>query len=378
MNNIRTLKAERSAHPIIALPLLMLCLAASGCGKTEDKQAPSQVAAKVNATEITVYQVNNVLARTPNVTPATESRVKRGILDNLIEQQLAKQQAIEQKLDRSPAVLQTLESAKTEILARAYVDRIGAALPKPTPEEVTKYYAEHAELFAQRRVYSIEDISVATQPGLAAKLREEVVTARSLEDVAAWLNAQKIAFAAKSGVRAAEQLPLEYLPQISSMKNGEMRAFELPTDVEVIRLVASKPAPLTEAAAIPQIQQFLLSQRLSVAISADMKQLKQLAKVEYAGEFAKTAAENEASARAQVEATAKADTEAKSRVDAGTRLIAEAKAKADLLDQARADALTKARAETEKSRREAEAASPPSKTASLPTDAIEKGVRGLK
>src|SRR5687768_8619220 len=103
-----------------ALALLTLVLVA-GCGKDESRKVATQVAAKVNAYEITVHQVNGVLAKTPNVTAESASRVKHEILDRLIEQQLAMQQAVEKKLDRSPVVQQALEVARTEILARAYL-----------------------------------------------------------------------------------------------------------------------------------------------------------------------------------------------------------------------------------------------------------------
>jgi colicin import membrane protein len=142
--------------------------------------------------------------------------------------------------------------------------------------------------------------------------------------------------------------------------------------------MASKSMPVTEAAATPQIQKYLSNLRLNDAVAADMKRVKQLAKIEYEGEFARTAAENAASAQAQANAAAKSEAKASAVAVAGAKAKAEAQASADLENQARIDALAKARADADKSQREAEAATLPSKTAQLPPDAIAKGVRGLR
>lgn len=364
-------------HQISIPPLLLLCAIASGCGNSEDKAVTTQVAAKVNATEITVYQVNNVLAKTPNVTSAVEQRVKREILDNLIDQQLARQQAIENKLDRTPDVLKILETARTEILARAYVAHISAAQPRPTPEEIRKYYNEHPALFAQRRVYSIEEISLPAREGLAAALREQAAKARSLQDIAAWLKTRNIQFTANSGVRAAEQLPFEYLEKMQAMKDGESQVFELRGGIQVIRVVASKPAPVNEAGAAPKIQQFLLAQRSAEAVRKDMKEIKGKAKIEYVGEFAMTTAEAEAKARMQSETKAKAETEAKIKAEAEASAKAQAKTQASIEAQERADAITKARTEADQARLAAETRSSSPAQKQVPKETIEKGVRGL-
>lgn len=364
-------------HQISIPPLLLLYAIASGCGNSEDKAVTTQVAAKVNTTEITVYQVNNVLAKTPNVTSAVEQRVKREILDSLIDQQLARQQAIENKLDRTPDVLKTLEAAKTEILARAYVAQISAAQPRPTPEEIKKYYNEHPALFAQRRVYSIEEISLPARESLAAALREQATRARSLQDIAAWLKTRSIQFTANSGMRASEQLPFEFLDKMLAMKDGEIQVFELRGGIQVIRVAASKPAPVNEAGATPRIHQFLLAQRSAEAVRKDMKEIKEKAKIEYVGEFAMTTAEAEAKARTQVEAKAKAESEAKIKAAAEASAKAQAKTQASIEAQERADAIAKARMEADKARLAAETKSSSSAQKQVPKETIEKGVRGL-
>lgn len=237
--------------PIITALLLAAALIA-GCGKKDDTQkgeakdkdkAASQVAAKVNAEEITVHQINNILARNPKIPPEAAAQAKHEILSRLIDQQLAKQQAVEKKLDRSPKVVQAVEAARNEILARAYLEQITTAQAKPTPEDVKKYYTEHPELFSQRRIFNLEEIVVAGQEGLAAKLREQVTKAKSLQDVAAWLKGQNIPFAPNRGVRAAEALPLEILPKVHAMKDGEIKVVESGERLFVFRLAGSQSAP---------------------------------------------------------------------------------------------------------------------------------------
>ena len=376
------------------IPLLLAIALIPGCGKKEETaakgKAATQVAAKVNADEITVHQVNYILARNPNVKPEAAVEAKREILDRLIEQQLAKQESIESKLDRSPDTLQAIEAARSEILARAYLERIAATQPRPTEEEVKKYYAEHPELFARRRVFSLEEILVAPQEGLAAGLREQVAKARSMQDVAGWLKSRDAKFAVNSGVRAAEQIPLELLPKLQEMKDGAIQLFEAGDGrIDVIRIVASKPVPVDEAAAMPRIQQFLFNQRSREAVAKEMKRLKDKAQIAYVGEFADGAAAAEAKSKAEAEAKARALAETKTREKAEAQARAEessrarkaAEAKAQLEAEDRAAELAEARREAEAKARveaEAKARGTPSKPVQLPQETIEKGLRGLK
>jgi len=291
-------------------------------------------------------------------------RAKSEILSRLIDQQLARQKAIEKKLDRSPGVVQALESAKSEILARAYLEQFAASLPKPTPEETKKYYDAHPELFAQRRLFSLEEVSLVADDAVAAELRAVVAKAKSLKEVVDWLTARQIKFAPNRGVRAAEQVPLEILPKMQQMKDGDMQVFEKGQNRQVIRLVASKADPVDEAKAAPRIQQFLFNQRSREAVAKELKQLREQAKIEYLGEFASGPEAAEAKAKAQAEAKARA--------------VSAEKAKAEAEAQARSEEISKARAAAEaKARQEAEAkarANPP-KQAPLPQEIIQRGLK---
>ena len=362
----------------------------ASCGKKEEPKVTTQVAARVNAEEITVSQVNSVLSRTPNIPPETAGKAKREILGKLIDQHLAKQAAIEKKLDRTPAIVQAIEASRSEILARAYLQQIAANQAKPSPETISKYYAEHPELFAERRIYSIEELLIQQADGLTPKLQAQVAKAKSLQEIVGWLKSQNIKFAANSGVRPAEALPLDLLPKLQAMKDGEIKLIETAGGLQIFRLAASKAAPVDQATATPRIEQFLINRSATETVAAEIKHLKDKADIAYMGEFAesteaaeaktKAAAEAAAKAKTQAAEKAKADAEAQARAEELSKTRKAAEAKAQVESAAQIEEAAKARRAAEAKARadeEARAKAAPKGT-SLQQENIEKGLRGIK
>lgn len=367
---------------VLALPLTVAL--AVGCAKKDEKVA-TQAAAKVNSEEITVHQVNNVLARTSNVAPDALESTKREILEKLIDQEIAKQAAIGKKLDRSPTVMQNIEAARTEILARAYVESVATSTPKPGDDEVKKYYADHPELFAERRIFTLQELTVSDAAGITPKLSEQVAKSRSIEDVAAWLSAQNIKFTASRGVRAAEAIPLALLSDLQSTKSGDMKVIPAGQGLSVFRVVSAQPAPVDQATATPRIRQFLFNQKASETALADMKRLREKTKISLLGEFTETAAQVEEKNKSRKQAQAQelekskanATLEAKAREDAKAKIAAETQANSEALVKARnerlaAEARAKDQSAEDKAKRASTGAQPPH------GENIEKGLRGLR
>ncbi|MDO9199517.1 MAG: peptidyl-prolyl cis-trans isomerase, EpsD family, partial [Rhodoferax sp.] len=122
------------------------------------------------------------------------------------------------------------------------------------------------------------------------------------------LKSKDIKFGGGSATRAAEQIPLELLAQIHTLKDGQSVVIQGPQAVTLLRVASSQISPIPEAAALPRIEQFLTNQRASEAVAANIKQLRSAAKIDYMGEFAKaeaspTAATPAAPTTAQAPAT---------------------------------------------------------------------------
>jgi EpsD family peptidyl-prolyl cis-trans isomerase len=267
-------------------PLLALALASCG---GDGKPAATQVAARVNAEEISVHQINHALSRAQGLTAEQATQAGKLVLERLIEQELLVQQAVDRKLDRDPRVLQALEASRREILARAYLDSVTADSARPDAGEVRKYFEDNPALFTQRRLYNLQELVVALPEERRDAFGQVVEGAKSFGDVVNWLRQENIPFTGNGGVKAAEQLPLELLPRLAQMKDGHVGLIRTAAGATVLHLAGSRPQPLTEQAAKPYIEQYLINRKKTQLAQAEIKRLREAARIEYAGDYAQPA-----------------------------------------------------------------------------------------
>ena len=273
---------------LVAAACLAVVLA--GCGGAKKDKPASQVAAKVNKQEISVHQINFVLQQQRGLKPEQADAASRQILERLIDQELAIQKAQELKVDRDPRVVQQIEAAKREIVARAYIEKVGDAAAKPSPEEINKYYADKPGLFKDRRIYSIQEIAIEAKPDQVPALRAKLEGAKSVNEFVDHLKANNFRFAGNQAVRPAEQLPLNMLDTFAKMKDGQAMLFPSATGAQVVVLAGSKSEPVDEARAKPAIEQFLANDAKRKVIEGDVKAMRAAARLEYVGNFAAGAA----------------------------------------------------------------------------------------
>jgi EpsD family peptidyl-prolyl cis-trans isomerase len=301
MNDAPSYGRLRTAVLVASVAALM-----AGCSGEDRNKAASQTAAKVNKDEITVHQINFVLQQQRNLRPEQAEAAGQQVLERLIDQQLGLQKADDLKIDRDPRVMQQVEAARREIVARAYVEKVGDAAPKPSAEEIKKYYDEKPALFKERRIYSIQEIAIEAKPEQQAELRDRFAASKSINDFVEFLKAKEYRFNGNQAVRAAEQLPLNSLESFSKMKDGQGTIVPAANGMQVIVLAGSRSQPVSEEQARPAIEQFLLNERKRKLIEDDRKAMRAAAKIEFVGKFAQAASGAASGAARKVEAPASA------------------------------------------------------------------------
>jgi EpsD family peptidyl-prolyl cis-trans isomerase len=290
MNPTLTFPARRAARALLVTAIAGAALLA-GCG--EKKEFGGPVAARVNHDEITVQQVDLILQQQPGLRPEQAQAAGRQVVQRLIDQQLALEQAKAQKLDREPQVRQQLQMAHDEILARAYLEKLGAAAPKPTPQEIRKYYDDKPALFSQRRIYNLQEIAIEAKPDQVASLRERLTGSKNVAEFVDYLKANDFHFAVSQAVRAAEQLPLTSLDAFARMNDGQAMIVPAPNGAQVIVLAGSRSQPVGLEQARPAIERFILNDRRLKLAQDELKSLRAAAKIEVMGPFAAPTAQTQ-------------------------------------------------------------------------------------
>jgi EpsD family peptidyl-prolyl cis-trans isomerase len=277
------------ANRNLLLTLVAITTLTVACGKNDEaegKKAETQVIAKVNGDEISIHQLNFQLARIGQVSEEQSKQASKQILARLVDQQLLKQRALEAKLDRDPKTLQAIESSKDEILAQAYMDQLMSKAAKPTKEEIETFYQDNPELFANRRIYRLQELVVDISKDKFAEVQAGLNDIKTMNEIAAWLKQKNYPFTANSNVRAAEQISSEMLKKLHPMKDGEWMTVPTERSLNIVYLAASQSKPILRDNATPFIEQYFVNQNKSKLAKSEMETLNSNAKIEYIGAFA--------------------------------------------------------------------------------------------
>ena len=269
----------------------VLAMSVAGCGNDAALPEGSQVVAKVGKNELTVHQLNFLLQGLPDLPPERVTAVRKEALERLVEQEALVQAANEKKLANDPAVQQQLEAARRQVLAQAYLRTVALGVTAPDPAAVDKFYTENPDLFRKRRVWRFAEIGLPFRPVAWPELEKALLPTRTIAEAAQVMKERGLDLPVAQNVqRPSEDFPLEMLPKLANVKNGEVIIYPRGRGIVIAQLLDSREVPVDEAKARPAIERALLNRARSDAVQAEAKRVRDAAQVAYLGEFAEGAA----------------------------------------------------------------------------------------
>ena len=274
--------------------VLMLVAAAglSACGSKDKKAGQSLV--RVDSEEITMLQINDELKRA-GVQAGQQEAASKPLLESLIDRQLVLAEAMRNKIDRTPEVMQAIERAKAQIIAQAYLQNIVSKTAKPSKAEIDDYFQKHPEFFTKRKEFDFKQLVFANK-NFSDELKLFIDSAKSLDEVAAWMDRHGVQYARGQTTRSTADLPQPAVAKLLELPEGELFLVNEGSN-RVLNIITSiKDSPVTAMNAAPQIEQFLINKMSKEAAEVEIAHLRSLAKIEYLNASAPVAAPAQAAA----------------------------------------------------------------------------------
>lgn len=246
----------------VAALTLAVGLQVAGCG---GKAPTGQVAARVGKDEVTVQEVQAELNGFNAPDAKTRKLAEQKALQNIIERKLLAQAAIKAGVDKAPDL--AIQKARMEdmLLVQTWRNNLVKAVPDPSPEQVRDFIAQHPELFADHKVYAVDQLRLplVNDPKLFAELKP----LNSLDDIGRVLQAHGIQFQTAKGAIDTLSLDPQIAAQISKLPPGEV--FVLPSGNALIanKVTDTKVVPVPNDVATKLATRYIKGQQAQESVN---------------------------------------------------------------------------------------------------------------
>lgn len=208
-------------------------------------QAPTgQVVAKVGNDEITVQELQRELGGFNAPDAKTRKLAEQRALQTIIERKLIAKAAAKAGVDKSPAFAIEKSRMEDNLMVQAWQKALVDSVPNPGPEQVKQYIAQHPELFANHKVYVVDQIRMP--PTNDPKLLADLKPLNTLDDIAKLLSQRGIRFETGRGTMDSIALGSQIVAQVEKLPPNEI--FVLPSGnlLTANRIVESRVVPVPD------------------------------------------------------------------------------------------------------------------------------------
>lgn len=269
------------ANPPMQLTGLMLIfvLILLGCDSQSKNKKPGQALVSVNGHEITVLQLNDEIKRA-GIRADQYENASQQLLESLIARQLIVEEAIRNKLDRTPDVMQARERAMAQITAQAYLQEVASRVIKPADSEINEYFQKHPHYFSERKQFDLIMVRLISKE-IDEELKRLIDNAKSVNDLIGSLDKKNLSYSRNVISRNTSDLPADMVKLLQDKGQDHIIVVNEREQSLLISVNAIRDNPISLKAATPQIERYLINQKYKQATDAEISRLRSLAKIEY-------------------------------------------------------------------------------------------------
>ena len=237
------------------------CLVLASCGK---KEPTGQVVATLKGKEVTAAELRNELSGFQAPNPQVRKQAEQQALDQILTRKALSQAAEKAGVGKTPEFALQEKRLHEALLVQTWQQQVSKLVPEPSRVEADKFIAEHPDMYAQRKVWLVEQVRFPrpSDPNLINQMRP----LNTLEDLVAFLNANRIPSRAGGEQIDALAIDPKVTDQIVKLAPGEV--FLIPNGNLLVanRIRETRVAPVTGEPAVKHATNYLKGVRTQEAV----------------------------------------------------------------------------------------------------------------
>ena len=241
-------------------------LALAACG-SNDAAPTGQVVANVNGEEITTTDLDSELNGATAPTPEGQKNLQRMALENIINRTILAQAAEAEGFAKGPEYAVIERKAKQAALVELLQRSLGKSIPQPGSEEIENFVAENPSMFANRRVFVVDQIIV---PQANPELVKALQPVKTLAEAQAVLQQRNIQANKTVGVIDALTIPPQASAQIAALPADEVFIIPSGPGLRINHVRSSQVDPITGEQAKNIAKELLARQRTQTALQSSL------------------------------------------------------------------------------------------------------------
>ncbi len=256
-------------------------IALSGCGGGKSAISEGQTIARVDGTDITIHELNAELKGIPLPQGEQRKKIEQLALQQIVDRKILASIAREQKLDQTPDFILLKQKSEDALLAQLLQQKLAGGVKRPSPTEVSGYISSNPNLFAQHKIYVLDQISFP-MGGNPQKLKE-LVPLKTLDQIEQWLIANGLEYRRLPASLDAAQFGPDMVNKIAGLPAGEVFVAPVGQVVTASVITSTRAAPVTGDAANSLATRILQNKSLSDTAGKQLEKdvLARRAKVTY-------------------------------------------------------------------------------------------------
>jgi EpsD family peptidyl-prolyl cis-trans isomerase len=217
------------------------------------------VVATVQGREVTLRELNLELGGAAPSDPKARKLLEQEALNRIIARKILAKAAVDQGIDKTPDFIVQRGRQIETILAQDLQSKWAAQVPPATPEEAKAYVAAHPDIFAERKIWLVDQIRIG-RPRDPAALKA-LQPLKTLPQVEAQLNQLHIPYQTLQTIFDTVGEDPKFAESIAKLPAGEIFIFPAGEGFLINQIRETKIAPLTGDPATKYAQNLMNRQR---------------------------------------------------------------------------------------------------------------------